>query len=177
LIITISGLSGSGKTTVAKALSENLSYKYVSAGEAFRQLAHEHCMNLERFNILAESNPEIDRMIDERQVEIVSRYKNVIFEGRLSGRVLNGDLKVWLKASLAERVKRIATREQKSYEQALNETRSRENSEAKRYLEIYDIDIFDLDTYDLVIDTQHWNQHAVIDIILTAVKLNGIIKR
>jgi len=149
----------------------------VSAGEAFRQLAHEHCMNLERFNILAESNPEIDRMIDERQVEIVGRYKNVIFEGRLSGRVLNGDLKVWLKATLAERVKRIATREQKSYEQALNETRSRENSEAKRYLEIYDIDIFDLDTYDLVIDTQHWNQHAVIDIILTAVKLNGIIKR
>jgi cytidylate kinase len=177
LIITISGLSGSGKTTVAKALSENLNYKFVSAGEAFRQLAHEHCMNLQRFNILAESNQEIDRMIDERQVEIVSRYKNVVFEGRLSGRVVNGDLKVWLKASLAERVKRIAMREQKSYEQALNETRSRENSEAKRYLEIYNIDIFDLDTYDLVVDTQHWNQHAVIDIVLTAVKLNGIIKR
>lgn len=149
----------------------------MSAGEAFRQLAHEHCMNLQRFNILAESNQEIDRMIDERQVEIVSRYKNVVFEGRLSGRVVNGDLKVWLKASLAERVKRIAMREQKSYEQALNETRSRENSEAKRYLEIYNIDIFDLDTYDLVVDTQHWNQHAVIDIVLTAVKLNGIIKR
>ena len=177
MIITISGLSGSGKTTVAKALSENLNYKYVSAGEAFRQLAHEYCMNLERFSILAESNPEIDRMIDKRQVEIVSRYKNVIFEGRLSGRIMNGDLKVWLKASLAVRVKRIAKREQKSYEQAFNETRSRENSEAKRYLEIYNIDIFDLDTYDLVIDTQHWNQHAVIDIILTAVKLNEIIKR
>jgi len=149
----------------------------VSAGEAFRQLAREHCMNLERFSILAESNPEIDRMIDRRQVEIVSHYKNVIFEGRLSGKVMNGDLKVWLKASLAVRVKRIAKREQKSYEQAFNETQSRENSEAKRYLEIYNIDIFDVDTYDLVIDTEHWNQNAVIDIILTAVKLNEIVKR
>ena len=177
MIITISGLSGSGKTTVAKALSENLNYKYVSSGEAFRQLAHERSMNLERFSILAENDPEIDRMIDKRQVEIVNRYKNVIFEGRLSGKLVNGDLKIWLKASLAVRVKRIAKREQKSYEQAFNETRSRENSEVKRYLEIYNIDIFDLDTYDLVIDTQHWNQHAVIDIILTAVKLNEIIKR
>ena len=177
MIITISGLSGSGKTTVAKALSINLNYKYVSSGEAFRQLAREHGMNLEQFSILAENDPEIDRMIDKRQVDTVSRYKNVIFEGRLSGKIVNGDLKVWLKAPLEVRVKRIAKREQKSCTQACNETRFREISEAKRYLEIYHIDIFDLDTYDLVIDTQHWNQRSVIDIILTAVKQSETIKR
>ncbi|HXY87925.1 MAG TPA: AAA family ATPase [Candidatus Acidoferrales bacterium] len=177
MIITISGLSGSGKTTVAKALSENLNYKYVSSGDAFRQLACERSMNLEQFSILAEHDPEIDRMIDKRQVDIVSRYKDVIFEGRLSGRIVNGDLKVWLKAPLEVRVKRIAKREQKSYAQACNETRLREISEAKRYLEIYNIDIFNLSTYDLVIDTQHWNQHSVIDIILTAVKQSEMIKR
>ena len=177
MIITISGFSGSGKTTVAKALSENLNYKYVSSGDAFRQLARERGMNLEQFSILAEHDPEIDRMIDKRQVDIVSRYKDVIFEGRLSGRIVNGDLKVWLKAPLEVRVKRIAKREQKSCAQACNETRLRENSERKRYLEIYNIDIFNLDTYDLVIDTQHWNQHSVIDIILTAVKHSEISKR
>jgi len=149
----------------------------VSSGEAFRQLAREHGMNLEQFSILAENDPEIDRMIDKRQVDTVSRYKNVIFEGRLSGKIVNGDLKVWLKAPLEVRVKRIAKREQKSCTQACNETRFREISEAKRYLEIYHIDIFDLDTYDLVIDTQHWNQHSVIDIILTAVKHSEISKR
>ncbi len=177
MIITISGPPGSGKTTVAKGISESLGYTHVSAGDAFRQLARERCMDLGRFSVLAESDPEIDRTIDRTQAEIADRYKNVVVEGRLSGWIVNGDLTIWLKAPLEVRAQRIANREEKSYEQALDETRLRENSEAKRYLEMYNIDVFDLDIYDLILDTQHWNQLAVIDIILAAVKLNEMFKK
>lgn len=175
--ITISGPPGSGKTTVAKGISESLGYAHVSAGDAFRQLAHERCIDLGRFSVLAESDPEIDRTIDRIQAEIANRYKNVVVEGRLSGWVIKSDLTIWLKAPLEVRVQRIAQREDKSYEQALTETRLRENSEAKRFLEIYNIDVCALDVYDLILDTQHWNQRAVIDIILVAVKLNQMFKK
>jgi cytidylate kinase len=177
LIITISGSPGSGKTTVAKGISESLGYTHVSAGDAFRQLARECCMDLGRFSALAESDPEIDRTIDRTQAAIANSYKNVVVEGRLSGWIVNGDLTIWLKAPLEVRAQRIAKREGKSYEQALNETRLREISEAKRYLKIYNIDVFNLDIYDLILDTQHWNQLAVIDIVLVAVKLNDMFKK
>ncbi len=177
MIITISGPPGSGKTTVAKGISEHLGYTHISAGDAFRQLARERCLDLERLSVLAESDPEIDRTIDKTQAKIADRCTDAVVEGRLSGWVIKGHLSIWLKAPLEIRVQRIAQREKKSYERALDETRLREKSEAKRFLEIYNIDVFDLDIYDLILDTQHWNQRAVINIILTAVKLSEIFKK
>jgi cytidylate kinase len=38
-----------------------------------------------------------------------------------------------------------------------------------RYHTFYDIDVTNLDIYDLVIDTMHWDQYAVIAIIAQAV--------
>ena len=48
--ITISGLPGSGTTTVAKLLAERLGYKLISAGDVFRKLAMERGMTLEEFS-------------------------------------------------------------------------------------------------------------------------------
>jgi len=84
LKITISGPPGSGKTTVAKILSEKLKIKLISAGSVFRQLAKEKGMSLEDFSRLAEINPEIDILIDKMQREMAEREKNAIIEGRLS---------------------------------------------------------------------------------------------
>ncbi|HID26230.1 MAG TPA: cytidylate kinase, partial [Methanosarcinales archaeon] len=105
MIITISGKPGSGKSTVAKALSDYFLMDLVSSGEVFRQLAKEQHKTLLEFGKLCESNPEIDRMIDERQKKIAQEHDNIIIEGRLSGYLIKADLKIWLKASLGERAK------------------------------------------------------------------------
>ena len=39
LVVTISGLHGSGKSTYAKALAEEFRLRYVSAGQLFRDIA------------------------------------------------------------------------------------------------------------------------------------------
>src|SRR5450830_692768 len=104
-------------------------------------------------------------MVDARQAVLAQSYENVIVDGRLSGCVLKGDLAVWLKAPLEVRADRIARRERKGRAIALRETRTRDTSEAVRYLAFYNIDI-----YNLVIDTRHWDQFAVIDIITQAVR-------
>jgi len=170
VLITISGPSGSGKTTVARGLSQRLGFVHISAGEVFRELARERALSLEQLSKLAEKDPEIDRIVDTRQAELAQSCENVIVDGRLSGCVLEGDLAVWLKAPLEVRADRIAQRERKGRAIALRETRTRDTSEAVRYLAFYNIDTANLDIYDLVIDTRHWDQFAVIDIMTQAVR-------
>lgn len=170
MLLTISGPSGSGKTTVANGLSQRLGFAHISAGEVFRELARERALSLEQLSKLAEKDPEIDQMVDTRQAELAQSHENVIVDGRLSGWVLKGDVAVWLKAPLEVRAERIARREDKDRAIALRETRTRDSSEAARYLAFYNIDTVNLDIYDLIIDTRHWDQFAVIDIITQAVR-------
>ena len=169
--ITISGLPGSGTTTVAKLLSEELSVELISAGELFRQIAKEKKLPLEHFNKLAETDDDFDRQIDERQGEEAMKRENVIVEGRLSGFfVPDADLKIWLKAPVEVRAKRIAHREAIAYEEALSAMNNRERSENKRYEQYYGIDLNDLSIYDLVIDSSRWSEMDIVEMIKVAVE-------
>lgn len=169
MIITVSGLPGSGTTTISNLLAIHYSMKVISAGEIFRILAKEKDMSLDELSLLAEQDPSIDIQIDEKQKKIAINEDNVILEGRLAGYMANNALKIWLKSSLEERVKRIVSRENIIFEQAYKETISRESSEASRYLDIHNIDIKNLDVYDVIIDSGKWNQYQICDIICTCV--------
>ena len=163
--ITVSGKAGSGKTTVAKSLSESLGLKYLSMGRIFRDLAKDEGISLSEFSKHAETDKDIDFKIDEKQKEYAKKG-NIVIEGRLSGHIIdNADLKIWLDASLSERVNRIIGRENRSYDDVFEETKIREMSEKKRYYKYYQIDIDDLRAYDVVINTQKWNANDIVEII------------
>ena len=168
--VTVSGLPGSGTTTLAEALSSRFDLEHVSSGDVFRAMARERGVTLAEFGRIAEEDPEIDREIDERQREIAREKKDVVMEGRLSGwMVEDADLRVWLAAPLEVRAERVADREEQTVEEAHDEIEKRQNSEARRYREIHGIDIGDLSVYDLVIDTSHWDQEGVAAVATTAV--------
>jgi cytidylate kinase len=169
MLLTISGLPGSGTTTVAELLAEHYGVDMISAGEVFRRLAEERGLTLAEFGALAESDTSIDIDIDERQKEIANTSDNIILEGRLAGHMADKALKVWLKAPLDVRVKRIAGREDASFDEMLDGTIKREASEAVRYKEIYGIDIGDLSIYDIVIDSNRWDQYEIAKIIATSI--------
>jgi cytidylate kinase len=161
--ITISGLPGSGTTTVAKLLSKEFAMDLISAGELFRQMAKENQVPLNQFNELAEDNDSFDRQLDEKQREEALKRDNVIIESRLSGFfVPNADLRIWLKAPAEIRARRIATRERIVYEEALSAMKRRECSEQKRYETYYGIHLDDLSIYDLIIDSSRWNEKEIV---------------
>jgi len=169
--ITISGPPGSGKTTVARILSERLKIKLISAGEVFRQLAFEKGVSLEEFSRHAEANPEIDILIDRMQREMAEKEKDVIVEGRLSGWMIRDvDLKVFIYADAEVRYSRIAKREGKDISVVRHETRLREEIEKRRYQKFYGIDIDDWRIYDLVINSNRIPAEKVAEIILTALR-------
>ena len=169
LVITVSGLAGSGTTTLCKKLAQHYGFKHIYAGLIFRQMAEEMGMSLQEFQKYAELHPEVDREVDRRQIE-AAKEGNVIIEGRLAGwMVKEADLKIWLEAPLRVRVERVARREKKPYDIAFMETVEREKQNRKRYLNLYGIDIDDLSIYDLVINTSKWSPDGVFAIVKAAV--------
>jgi len=167
--ITISGLPGTGKTTVAKLLENRLGLKYVYSGEIFRRLAKKYDMSLEEFGVYCEQHREIDEELDNFQRKIL-RKGNVIVEGRISGWLAYRNkipaVKVLLDASLDVREQRIVKREQGDFEKRKKEILKREQSEATRYKNYYNIDVFDTSIYDLIIDTADKSPEKIVDIIM-----------
>jgi len=170
MIITISGPPGSGKSTLSKTIAEHFNIKPVSSGDLFRAMAKERGVSLEEFGRIAEVDPAIDNEIDRRQVEMSKTGGDFLFEGRLSGMLNDADLKIMLKTDVEVRARRIATREDISLEQAMHETVERQESEAKRYKEYYDIDISDLTPYDLVLESSVWGPEATAKVAITAIE-------
>ncbi len=156
--ITVSGLPGSGTTSLSRYLAEHHRFEMISAGEVFRQLALEHNLELAEFGRLAEQNESFDKMIDARQKEIASKQDNIIVEGRLSGWMVDSaDLKIWLFAPIGCRIKRIISRDHAPDEKTATEiTIERERCEAGRYRSYYNIDINDLSIYHMVLNSEHW---------------------
>jgi cytidylate kinase len=169
MIITISGAPGTGTTTLARGLAASLGLRWINSGEIFRRIAGEKNISVKEMNRLAEKGPEIDYQIDDAQ-KALAREGSGVFEGRLSGHLLPADMKVLLKADLRARAERIARRESKLPEDAMQETRAREESEARRYKKYYNIDINDFSVYDLVVDTGRFNEAGTFSIVLAAVR-------
>ncbi len=169
MIITISGSPGTGTSTLSRILSRELDLRWVNSGELFRKIASDRGISLRELGRIAEESPEVDYLIDDAQ-RAMAKEAGGVFEGRLSGHVLEADLKILLKADRMVRAERIASREEKLVEDALRESKAREESEARRYEKYYNIDVNDFSVYDLVIDTGTWNEKGVVAIALAAVR-------
>jgi len=171
-IVTISGLPGSGTTTVAKLLEKKTGIAYIYSGDIFRKMAKKHNMSLEDFGRYCEKHKEVDEELDRYQLEILKKG-NVILEGRISGWIAHRNtidsLKVVLEADLETRVERIIKREKGDFKKRKQEMIDREKSEATRYKKYYDIDVCDPSIYDLVIDSSDKTPKEIVEIILNEI--------
>ena len=168
IVIAISGTPGSGKSTCARKLAEIYKLRYISAGKLFRQIAEEKGLSLEDLHKLAEQNYEIDKYVDRRTL-LEAKKGNAVIEGHLTAWILKdiADVKIFLKASLEERARRVSRRDNISVKEAKEKIIFREQSNRQRFLKIYGIDISDWSIFDLIIDTTNIPPDAVIKIIST----------
>ncbi len=158
MLITISGLPGSGTTTASRLVAEALELERVPGGEVFRQLAVEAGMSLAEFGVHAQGHPEIDIELDRRLTER-AREGGCVIESRLAGwltsRAELPALRVWIDCSEQIRAERVARRDGTTVEQAVLDNRARAELEHARYLSVYDIDLNDRSAYDLVLESTH----------------------
>lgn len=172
MLITLSGLPGSGTSTVAHRIADELDLEHLNGGMIFRSLAREAGLSLAEFAVRAESDDSIDRALDARLTER-ARAGGVVLESRLAGwlahRAQLDGLLVWVHCDEGERAVRVAARDGGDPDEIVEVNRIREASEAQRYRSFYDIDIDDRSIYGLIVDSTRRSPEQIVDDILTAV--------
>ena len=173
--LTISGLHGTGKSTIGHQVAEILNLKYYSTGQAFRDLAKKMDMTLEEFTKYVEDHPEIDKELDDKIISIAIQG-NVIIDSQLGGFFLEKfvDFKIFLTCPIEIRVKRMTERDNTSYEVKLKETKLREQSELDRFRKLYNIDLSNEkrlnELYDIIINTENLTIEEVVSTIINTIK-------
>lgn len=172
MIITISGLPGSGKSVVASRVAETLGFRHVSAGDFMREMAEERGMTILELSQSAERHDAIDREIDERTMRLASEGEDFVMDARLGWHFIPQSLKVFLDVRPEVAARRIydarrgSERENVDLETTQEAIESRTRSEKNRYVEYYDLDYTDPDHYDLVIDTSNLSIDEVVQRIV-----------
>jgi predicted cytidylate kinase len=170
MIISISGTPGSGKTTIAKMLAEELNYKYYYIGGLRRDKAKKRGLTLEEYNQLGEKDFSTDLEVDEYQKELGKKEDNFVIQGRTSFYFIPHSLKIFLDVKPEEAAKRIyndlknrrgEARNLDSVSDVLKSNQERRKSDDLRYKKIYNLDVYNPRHYDLVLDTTNLNTEQV----------------
>lgn len=186
MIITISGMPGSGKSTVAKRLSERLKMKRYYMGGMRREMARKRGITLEHLNMLGEREEWTDREVDDYQSELGRKDDNFIIEGRTSFFLIPSSVKIFLDVEFHEGVKRIFSEIKKDAKkrnegefrtlgEAEKAIRKRMESDKKRYRKYYNTDVFDKSHYDMVIDTTKLTVGQVVEKIIGMLRKRKLI--
>ncbi|MCX8194642.1 MAG: cytidylate kinase family protein [Candidatus Micrarchaeota archaeon] len=171
MIITISGLSGSGKNTIGSIVAKRLKLRHVNP--TFKKLAEERRMDLLEFQKKAEAEPRIDKEFDAALIKEVEKGPCVVTTWLGPWMILNADLRVWIDASQQTRAQRIAKRDGMTLEKALEHISARDSSNRSRYLSIYNIDICDHSGFDLVINSEKFKPEQSAQVIINAALLKA----
>ena len=175
MIVTISGLPGSGKTTAGRIIAEKLGYKFYSIGDLRGRMAMDRGLTIDQLNDLGMREAWTDKEVDEYQKELGKKEDNFVIESRLGFYFIPQSVKVFLEVDLkkaAERVFRDQRPDEKtkaSVAETLKSMKKRIQSDKTRYQKYYGIaDFMDRAHYDIVIDTTELTIEQVAGKILKA---------
>ncbi len=153
LTITVSGISGAGKTDGAKALAKAFKLKYIAAGQILREVAKKRKIPLEELSAIRE--PEIDHEMDRRNLEFAMEGK-VVIDARLSGWCAGdwADVKIFYECPLDVRAERVAKRDNIIVKESREGLAKRDREDHEKYKKLYGIDSYDKSIYDIVINNE-----------------------
>jgi cytidylate kinase len=178
IVVCISGMAGTGKSTLAKKLAERYNLKYYSGGDALKELAaaegYDPSSNgwwesPEGLSFLdkREQNPEFDKAVDNKLLEY-AQQGCVLLDSWTMPWLLKTGFKIWLIASVEKRVERIAERDKLSIEEALQVLEEKERKTKFIYKKLYGFLLGeDLQPFDLILDTNDLNAGEVFQTLCT----------
>jgi len=151
IVICVCGMTGCGKSTVAKKLAKKYGLRYFSGGNALKAIALEAGYKpaergwwetAEGLNFLQQrmEDPKFDIKVDETLLEL-AKQGNVVLDSWTMPWLLNEGFKVWLEASPSVRVKRVAERDDIEVEKALDILKEKDKRTETIYKDLYGFDL------------------------------------
>ena len=164
MIISFNGDEGSGKSTVAKKIAQALHLPHYYMGQIFRDMAQKRGLTLVEYLKLGESDPSVDKEVDNYLINLSQKEKDFVIESRTAWHLIPNSLKIYLAVTEEEGAKRIFLELQKennrnelneipTVEKVLEKIRERRKTDDIRYLKYYGIDIRQKNNYDFILDT------------------------
>lgn len=146
-IFTVSGLSGTGTTTIANLLADMFDLERISAGDFFRKKAREFGMDIQEFDektpqLEAEQGTDFDLEWDRTALEYAFTRDRFVLDGRLAGALLRDIAPIRVKVVCDPDVvaERITSRERLTVAEAKDHVAVRNQEVLQRYKDKYDID-------------------------------------
>lgn len=171
MFITITGKPCSGKSTIAKLLCEQHSFKKISVGDMFKEEAHKRGMSAEEFNSFCMKDPSFDFFIDNKTQELakIHQGENIIFDSRMAWHFVPKSFKIFVTLSEEEMINRLINSDRTGKEKYTDAEKAkysllnRESLEIDRYKKIYKQDLSNMKNFDLVIDSTNKTPQQLVD--------------
>jgi len=179
--IIISGPPAIGKTTIAIGLAKEFGLKYLSGGDVLKDMAKEKGFHTEgddfwdteagmTFLNMRKGNSEFDKLVDEKLKKIFVTEDVVITSYTLPWLVKDG-IKIWLAGSQEISAKRMTTRDNISYDDALGIVKKRYEENKMIYKKLYGFNFGDdLSVFSEIINTDGLGPEQVLELAKKAVK-------
>lgn len=178
--ITISGLAGSGKSTVGKLFASKLNVPFISMGNTTRAFAMEkYGMDINQFQELCASDPKIDKELDREFERLGRETEGFVLDYRLGALFVPQGFHVYLHVDEAIAAARINPAERgnefidESLDGRIATIQKRNRVMIDRFINSYGFDFTDPKHYHLVIDTAGIRTENVIDRLLTRLVPDG----
>ena len=165
VVICVTGMTGSGKSTVAKRLAAKYGLDYFSGGNALKELAQDegYASDVNGWWETAEGlkfleqrmgDPAFDKRIDEKLLQMAEQGNVVLDSWTVPWLLKEDGFKIWLEASPQVRAKRVVTRDDISIEEALEALTKKDERTQQIYKNLYGFDLgHDLSPFNLVLAT------------------------
>ena len=187
IVICISGMAGTGKSTLSKRLAKKYELKYYSGGDALKELAKDQGYNSssrgwwespEGLSFLEkrEKNFTFDKAVDDKLLDY-AQQGHVLLDSWTMPWLLKTGFKIWLVASVEKRAERIAKRDRIPIGEALRVLQEKEARTKAIYKKLYGFTLGeDFEPFNLVLDTDALNAEGVFQ-VLCMVMDNVVLKR
>ena len=176
IVVCISGMAGTGKSTLSKRLAQKYKLKYYSGGDALKELAKDEGYNPSRrgwwespeglsFLRRREKNLKFDKRVDDKLLEYAQKG-NVLLDSWALPWLLKNGFKIWLVASEEKRAERIAKRNKITVKQALKMLKEKEARTKAIYKKLYGFAFGeDFSPFNLVLDTENLDAGEVFEVL------------
>jgi len=175
-IICISGLAGTGKSTLSKKLAEKYGLRYFSGGDVLKELAKQEGYDVSvqgwwespqglRFLNERINDPKFDKAVDDKLLEY-AHQGNVLLDSWTMPWLLKEGFKIWLEASFEKRAARVAVRDGITAAEAFGVLQEKAARTKAIYKALYGFVLGeDFKPFDFVLDTDNLSADEVFAVL------------